>query len=161
MKLNEEVAKHFRDVYSGDNWTSVNLQDTLHGITWEQANTKIRDLHTIAELLFHINYYVDVVLKRLKGEPLVASDTLSFTLPPIENEHDWQLLIDKVASDAEAFTDEIRKIADHDFEKNIADPKYGSYYRNIHGIVEHNHYHLGQIVLLKKLIQTVPGNNVQ
>jgi hypothetical protein len=28
--------------------------------------------------------------------------------------------------------------------------KYGNYYRNIHGIIEHIHYHLGQIVLIEK-----------
>ena len=38
------------------------------------------------------------------------------------------------------------------FFEDMADPKYGSWYRNIHGIIEHAHYHLGQIVLLKKLI---------
>jgi hypothetical protein len=36
---------------------------------------------------------------------------------------------------------------------DFGDPKYGSYYRNLHGIVEHTHYHLGQIVLVKKIIQ--------
>jgi hypothetical protein len=28
--------------------------------------------------------------------------------------------------------------------------KYGSVLRNIMGVIEHTHYHLGQIVLLKK-----------
>jgi hypothetical protein len=31
--------------------------------------------------------------------------------------------------------------------------KYGNFYRNFHGIIEHGHYHLGQIVLIKKIIQ--------
>jgi len=30
--------------------------------------------------------------------------------------------------------------------------KYGNYYRNFHGIIEHCHYHLGQIVLIKKML---------
>ena len=30
--------------------------------------------------------------------------------------------------------------------------KYGTYYRNFHGLIEHAHYHLGQIVLIKKLV---------
>jgi hypothetical protein len=30
--------------------------------------------------------------------------------------------------------------------------KYGSYRRNIDAIIEHAYYHLGQIVLIKKMI---------
>jgi hypothetical protein len=35
----------------------------------------------------------------------------------------------------------------------LADEKYGVYYRILHGIVEHFHYHLGQIVIMKRLIR--------
>jgi len=31
----------------------------------------------------------------------------------------------------------------------FAEEKYGNYYQNIHGIIEHSHYHIGQIVLIK------------
>jgi hypothetical protein len=31
--------------------------------------------------------------------------------------------------------------------------KYGNYFRNIAGVVEHTHYHLGQIALIKKLLK--------
>ncbi len=42
--------------------------------------------------------------------------------------------------------------------EDFADKKYGSYYRNLQGIIEHTHYHLGQIVLIKKMLRT-PGKN--
>ena len=35
----------------------------------------------------------------------------------------------------------------------FGDGKYGDYFRNIQGVIEHAHYHLGQIVLVKKLIR--------
>ena len=31
-------------------------------------------------------------------------------------------------------------------------PEYGNYYRNLHGLIEHTHYHLGQVALIKKLL---------
>ena len=34
----------------------------------------------------------------------------------------------------------------------FADARYGHYYRNIYVIIEQAHYHLGQIVLIKKMI---------
>jgi hypothetical protein len=35
---------------------------------------------------------------------------------------------------------------------DFSNGKYGNYYRNITGIIEHLHYHLGQIVLIKKML---------
>ncbi|MGJ8593340.1 MAG: hypothetical protein ACSHXF_12375 [Aquaticitalea sp.] len=35
----------------------------------------------------------------------------------------------------------------------FVDAKYGTYLRNIDGMIEHSYYHLGQIVLIKKLLQ--------
>lgn len=152
MELNKEVAKHLREVHFGENWTDVNLKDALTGVTWEDANIKIYDLNTIASLVFHINYYVAAVLKVMQGEPLNASDQFSFDHSPIENEEVWQRLIDKVLVEAEQLAVEIEKLNGDQFAEDFSDPKYGSYYRNLHGIIEHTHYHLGQISLLKKLI---------
>lgn len=41
---------------------------------------------------------------------------------------------------------------DRILDKPFIDEKYGSYIRNIEGVIEHSYYHLGQIVLLKKMI---------
>jgi len=48
----------------------------------------------------------------------------------------------------------IEQVPDEQYTAFFDQEKYGSYYRNLQGIVEHHHYHLGQIVLLKKWIQT-------
>jgi hypothetical protein len=52
MNLTAQIAKHFRDVHFGGNWTSVNLKETLTDVTWQQATTKIYSLNTIATLVF-------------------------------------------------------------------------------------------------------------
>ena len=57
MKTTQQLAKHFRDVHFGGNWTFVNLKDTLADISWQEATAKHLDFNTIANLLFHINYY--------------------------------------------------------------------------------------------------------
>ena len=152
IPTNKTIAKHFRDVHFGGNWTAVNIKDTLADISWQLAITKIHNLNTIAALLFHINYYVSVVLKVLQGEPLNASDKFSFDLPPINSADDWQKLVTKTMAEAELFAGQIEKLDDSNLFENFSDPKYGDYYRNLHGIIEHTHYHLGQIVLIKKIL---------
>jgi hypothetical protein len=47
----------------------------------------------------------------------------------------------------------IERSRSRDENVSIWNAKYGNYYRNLHGIIEHTHYHLGQIVLIKKLLK--------
>ena len=153
MSTVKQIAKHFRDVFLGGNWTDVNVKNTLADISWEEAITKVSNLNTIATLVFHINYYVNPTLKVLLGGPLIASDKFSFDLAPISSEEDWQKLVTKALAEAELFADEIEKLDEAKLSEIFTDAKYGSYYRNLHGIIEHTHYHLGQISLLKKLVK--------
>ena len=153
MNLTQQIAKHFRDVYLGGNWTSVNFNAVLADVTWEEAITKFNSFNTIATLVFHTNYYVDAVLKVLHGEKLNASDKFSFDCPPISSQEDWETLLNKAFSDAGIFAAAIEELPEQKFGEAFEDEKYGNYYRNIHGIIEHCHYHLGQIVLIKKMIR--------
>jgi uncharacterized damage-inducible protein DinB len=152
MNLPQQLATHFRNVYFGNNWTDVNLKDTLAGVTWQQAATEIYHCNSIATLLFHMNYYVSRVLKLLQGEPFDAHDKNSFIHAPITSEADWENLLEQFWADAEAFASQVEQFPESKLDEIFVNEKYGNYYRNLNGIIEHNHYHLGQIVLLKKIM---------
>jgi hypothetical protein len=152
MNLSTQIAKHFRDVHFGGNWTSSNLKDILKDVSWQQATTPVHSFNTIAVLVYHMNYFVSAVLKVLQGGPLDAHDKFSFDCPQIQSQQDWEKLLDKTWADAEAFANLVEQLPEHTFGENFTDEKYGSYYRNIHGIIEHIHYHTGQISLIKKIL---------
>ena len=154
MNAAAQIARHLRDVHFGENWTSSNLKDNLEGITWQQATTTVYSFNTIAGLVYHMNYFVSAVLHVLQGGPLDAKDKYSFDLPPIRSEEDWQKLLDRTWSDAEEFASLIEQLPETKLWEDFTDKKYGSYYRNLQGIIEHIHYHLGQIVLIKKILLT-------
>ncbi len=78
MNTPSQIAKQFRDVLFGGNWTSVNMKETLADISWQQANTKFYSFNTIAILVYHMNYYVGVISKVLQGQPLDGKDKDSF-----------------------------------------------------------------------------------
>lgn len=158
MNLPAQLAKHLKDVHLGGNWTSSNLKDNLTDVSWQQATTQVHSFNTIATLVYHVNYYISAVLKVLQGGPLEASDKYSFDLPPIESQRDWDNLLDKTFADAETFALLIEQLPEHKLWESFADEKYGTYYRNIQGIIEHTHYHLGQIALIKKILLQVGEN---
>ncbi|BAV07856.1 hypothetical protein SAMN05421788_103202 [Filimonas lacunae] len=152
MTIIQQIAKHFRDVHFGGNWTTVNVKDTLTTVNWQQATTKVYELNTIAALVYHINYYVNPVLKVLQGEVLVASDKFSFDVPPITSEEEWLSLVTKALTEAELFAQQLEKLDETKLFEDFTDVKYGNYCRNLMGIIEHTHYHLGQIVVIKKIL---------
>lgn len=121
-------------------------------MTWEQSNQKIGKHNSIAELTFHINYFLGGILNVLEGGDLEIRDKYSFDLAPIESEKDWQNLITDYLSNANHFIDRVEKMEDDIFEKTFVKDIYGTYERNIEGLIEHSYYHLGQISLIKKLI---------
>jgi uncharacterized damage-inducible protein DinB len=144
------IADHIKQVYFGGNWTAVNLKDTLNGVNWKMATRKVESFHTIAELVFHMNYFVAVILKVLHGGRLEGNDAVSFDCPPINSQADWEALQKRVYTDVDSFAELVTALPEQQLWELVGDKKYGSYYRNLHGIIEHCHYHLGQIVLIKK-----------
>jgi uncharacterized damage-inducible protein DinB len=152
MNLPQQIAKHFRDVHFGGNWTASHLRQHVAGLTWQQAIQKHGPLNSIAALVFHMNYYVSVMLKVLQGGPLDAHDKFSFDLPAIQWQDDWEKLLDKTWREAEAFASLVEQLPESRLDEAFAGEKYGTYYRNLHGVIEHCHYHLGQIVIIRKLV---------
>lgn len=92
---NQVIAKHFREVYGGGNWTGVNLKEALTDISWQEAVTKVHLFNSVALLVFHINYYVNAVINVLHSNALIAHDKYSFDLLTIASEQDWKNLLKK------------------------------------------------------------------
>lgn len=153
MNLAKQIAKQFREVQLNGTWISTNFKAQLEDVSLQEATTKIGTLNTIGALAFHVNYYVAGVLQVLEGGSLDIRDKYSFDYPPFETEEDWKKMVDKTCSDAEKFADLIEKMSDEQLEADFVNEKFGNYLRNLLGMTEHSYYHLGQIVLLKKLIR--------
>lgn len=152
MNATKQLAQHLRAVFFGGNWSCVNFKETLQGISYSQAQTKIEGFNTIATLSFHMQYYLDPVCKVLQGEPLVASDKESFAVPHFENDVEWKNFIQEILAKAERFALAVEQLDETKLYAVFEQEKYGTYYRNILGLIEHTHYHLGQIALLKKMV---------
>lgn len=160
MSLSKQIAKQFRDIYFGGNWTCSNLKDNLADVTWQQATIQVYSFNTIAILVYHMNYFVSVVTKVLQGEPLIGKDSESFDCPTISSQEDWENLLEKTWADAENCAVLIQNLPESKILEIFSEEKYGNYFRNIVGIIEHNHYHLGQIVLIKKILLHNAENTV-
>lgn len=151
MTITAEIARHLREVYFGKNWTWVNIRQHTADLDWKQAVAKVGSLNTIVALVYHIDYYVCAITRVLEGKPIAANDKFSFDHPEISSQEDWQMLLNKSWENATHLASLIEAFPDNRLGEIFVDEKYGTHYRNFQGLLEHTHYHLGQIVLVKKL----------
>ena len=129
------------------------MKEQLENLNWELAIAKTGEHNSIALLTFHLNYYIDGISRVLEGGPLDISDKYAFDAPPINSPEDWETLKLKLWSDAERFAKLVEQMPETDLDKPFANLNYGSNYKNINAMIQHAYYHLGQIVLIKKLLK--------
>lgn len=154
MKRSEDLASRLREVFINGHWiANTNYKDQLLGVNWQQATKPVANLNSIAALTYHINYYLSGLLQVFNGGPLTIKDQYSFDLPPLQSEQDWNNLVEKFLFNASDFIQRVAQIPNDDLDKVFVAEKYGTYLRNIEAVIEHSYYHLGQIVLIRKLIQ--------
>ncbi|MBO0323826.1 DinB family protein [Muricauda sp. CAU 1633] len=150
----EFMASRLREVLLNGRWVAqTNIKEQIESVTKQQAIQKIGSLNSIALLTYHLNYYLGGILNVFQGGALEIRDKYSFDMPPIQSETDWKNLIHEFVVNAEKFTLHVERMEDTTFDEPFVDEKYGTYQRNIEGVIEHSYYHLGQIVLIKKMIQ--------
>ncbi len=153
MSSAKQLAKRFREVLLDGVWiANTNFKDQLSGVTWKQAITEIGSLNTIAMLTFHIDYYIAGLVHVFEGGNLEIRDRYSFNLAPIESQDQWEGLLNKLWENAEKFASLLEQMPDAKMNEVFVDEKYGTYLRNIDGMIEHCYYHLGQITLIRKLL---------
>lgn len=153
MNRNTALASRLREVLLDGHWiANTNYKEQLQSINWKQAIQKVGNLNTIAALTFHINYYIEGLLNVFNGGKLEISDKYSFDLPGIKTEQDWNQLVSTFLHNATIFASKVEQMEDTLFDQPFVDEKYGSYQRNIEGVIEHSYYHLGQVSLIRKMI---------
>lgn len=154
MENSKQLAQRFREVILNGKWiANTNYKDQLSGVSLEQATQRVGSLNTLALLAFHINYYIGGILNVFEGGSLDIRDKYSFDLPPLQSQEEWESLLNSLWTNAERFAQHVEAMTEEQLEASFVDEKYGNYRRNIEGVIEHSYYHLGQISLIKKMIE--------
>ena len=147
------MASRLKEVILDGTWiANTNYKSELEGLPLSIATSKIDSLNTIAVLAQHIHYYIAGLLNVFKSGTLDIKDKYSFDFPPISTQEQWEEILHKFFNDTEELTRLVAELPDQKLNEVFVDEKYGNYSRNIDGMIEHSYYHLGQIVLLKKLL---------
>ncbi|GGE97391.1 DinB family protein [Hymenobacter cavernae] len=155
----ERLLDQFRRAYNGDSWAGPSLVDTLQGVTAAQAAAHpLPGAHSIWEIVLHLTTWVEIVQQRLEEDKLIGpTDAQNWPgLPVVTDEAAWQQAQANLGWAHEQLLSKVASLRDEDLGRHLQPlddypaSTPGPYYVLLHGLVQHNLYHTGQIALLRK-----------
>lgn len=153
------VLDQLHRMYNGDAWHGPSLSDAVIGVTAEQAAARIAPhAHTIYELTHHVAAWIGEVQKRLRGgEPTMPADGDFPSADTAVTEASWGEALQRLGdrhralfTDVEAF--DAARLHDHVRSRGAPGEATLTYLGLLHGLVQHNAYHAGQIMLIRRAL---------
>ncbi len=154
MQEQKQLEKLFVDLYDGHPWIGVNIMETLNRITAEEAKQHpFPKCNSIWEILNHMIAWRLNVMQRLGGSIPVTPDYNYMV--PVEDASDeaWKATLEQLKGTQDQWRRFLRDFNPGSFGKTYP-PNGMSYYEHIHGIIQHDAYHLGQMVILAKEVRS-------
>jgi uncharacterized damage-inducible protein DinB len=142
--------------HSGDPWHGSPLSVILQGITHEQAAAKpLAGAHSIWELVLHITGWKNEVRHRLSGAPAGVPEHGDWPAVGDPTPEGWIDAREKLELAHRLLVSAVKDFPETKLlvpSNDARDRERGvgvSYYELLHGIVQHDVYHAGQIAILK------------
>jgi uncharacterized damage-inducible protein DinB len=145
------IVKLFTDLQHGDCWIGNNFKQTLHGVDAAMAAESISETgNSIWQLTSHIIYWRATVVNRLSNSDSTPPFK-DFLLPSELNDANWKQTLQDFEGAYHALRAAINKIKDEQLDKPTVRNNQ-TFYQLIMGCLQHDAYHLGQMILLKNSV---------
>ncbi len=152
MNMNEieRIKDQLSRAFEGESWTGPSVMEVLKDIEPEKAASKpIPNAHSIWEILEHMNSDIQNVIRRMHGDSTPMTDEEDWPKVTDTRRESWRDLMSRFKTSHNELLDEVSKLKPEQLDNPILEG-LSSYYVTLHGVVQHNQYHLGQISILKK-----------
>jgi len=149
----DRILDQMDRAFAGDAWHGPSLMRLLEGLSAETASQHpVPGAHSIWELALHTCAWKTIVDQRLKGEaPDVSPDR---DWPPVweVSEAEWKRTLDNLAASHARLHDTVKGLPSEALDQKPSGAREPRYVL-LHGIVQHDLYHAGQIAVLKKALR--------
>ena len=150
----ERILDQLKRAYEGNAWHGPSVREAIAGINAEQAHARpLGSAHSIWELVHHIAVWENVGRRRLSGDRAQIDLSSPEDWPPADDatEAAWEQA--KAALDRchEALIEAIKRVPESRLDEPILEGM-STVYVTLHGVIQHDLYHAGQISILKKAL---------
>jgi uncharacterized damage-inducible protein DinB len=147
----KRIRSQLRHAFEGPAWHGPAVRELLSDVTAERAAARpIPGAHSIWEITLHIMTWERVVRLRLDGDmPDDPPDEENWPKVSDTSQQSWQKTIAELEEGNKALRDAIARLDQLRLDEIVPEKVY-SFYFMLHGVIQHDLYHAGQIALLKK-----------
>ena len=146
----QRIGNQFARAWHGEPWYGSSILAVLGALTAAQASGKpIPSAHSIWEIVLHMKYVHDLVLDRLRGHAATHSDVAAWPRVEDISNDTWVAAQGALAVTCNALLDEISRLDEKRLDQPVIEG-FSSTYTTLHGLIQHDLYHAGQIAILKK-----------
>ena|SRR5438270_8557616 len=150
IKEIERIVDQLQRACNGEAWHGPSLMESLQGVDAQTAAAKpLANAHSIWEIVNHVSAWEDAIRHRLAGEVKQLEGPADW--PPVADtsEAAWKITLDTFKRNHSDLVKAISTMPEHRLLAIVPGKKY-DFYHLLHGAVQHELYHAGQIALLKK-----------
>ncbi len=138
--------------FSGDAWHGPPLMQVLDGVSAENASRhSIHGAHSIWELVNHIAAWNTIAGHKLKDEEVEVTAERDWPAVWEADEIAWRRSLENLAENRARLRKLVQSFRDDQLDEIVARENYSRYVL-LHGLVQHDLYHAGQIAVLKKAL---------
>jgi len=156
MSETKRILDQLKCAYEGEAWHGPSLREILADVTAEQAAARpLPNAHSIWELVLHIAAWENAARNVLEGLPINVPPEENFPTISDTSEAAWQDALATLETVHHGLRAAIARSTDADLDTlvdNLDTGRRYSVYSLLHGVVQHDLYHAGQIVMLKKAL---------
>ena len=144
------IADQLRRAFDGIAWHGPGLMELLEDVDAATAAAKpLPKVHSIWELVLHVAVWDGAALQRLGGEKCQPTGLANFPLVSSPKESAWRQTIAATRRTHDTLVETVAALPDLRLSDRVPGKRY-NFYQLLHGIVQHELYHAGQIAILKK-----------
>ena len=150
----ERILDQLKRAFEGPAWHGPSIKELLNGVTAQQAHARpLTNAHSIWELVHHIAVWEDVGRRRLEGDPAEVPISSPEDWPPAEDvsEAAWEQAKAALERGHQSLVEAISRVPEARLDEPILEGK-STVYVTLHGVIQHDLYHAGQIAILKKAL---------
>ena len=149
----ERIVEQLRKSYEGEAWHGPSVLEALQDVSVASAAQRpFHSAHTIWEIVEHLRLTERLVYDRLHGQRFLSLPPAEAWRPqPYPSESAWKELLGALQQGHLELRQAISTLKADKLNETIPQRDH-TYYDMLHGTVQHNIYHAGQISLIKKAL---------
>lgn len=128
-------------------WHGPAVKEALADLSADEASHRLPGTHSIIELVGHMTAWRRYLIKKLSGDfSYKVTDDLNFPQAV-----DWNVVVEELLDSQVQLIAALKALPAEKLSEQVPWTEESfTYYRIIHGIIHHDLYHAGQIILIRK-----------